>query len=74
MSYRKVTKPMAHKLYKEGRIIILVPCKCGVDSSLSCEISFQGSLDDFDRTVNSFVYYNCNHETGRYVHYYLKEE
>lgn len=32
------------------------------------------TFDEFENTINQFMYYNCNAETGHRVHYYLKEE
>ncbi len=73
--YRKVTKPMARKLYEEGKSILMCACKLNPASEWGT-YSIISNKDEvsFDRAVNAFTYYNCNSETGSYPHYYVKEE
>lgn len=79
--YKKVTKPIARKLFNEGVDIYLLPCKVS-ETSLTgkgfiispCIISKSEEGDNqFDRVVNYFEHYNCNNEMGYYAHYYIKE-
>jgi hypothetical protein len=37
------------------------------------EIELTNDLDEFEKTINEFMYYNCNNETGNGVHYYINE-
>lgn len=78
---RKVTKPMARKLYNEGKVIYLVPCKCRVNENKNLNSSIQvtsyglksqdGAVS-FETMLNRFEYYNCNNETGKYTHFYIE--
>ena len=84
MSYKRINKPTARKMYNHGCDILLLPCK--VNDSLvegthpwlkpvtininSCE----HNDNKFDRTVNEYEYYNCNAELGYYSHYFVTVE
>jgi hypothetical protein len=37
------------------------------------EIELSNDLDEFEKTINEFSYYNCNAEMGNRVHFYIKE-
>lgn len=80
--YMKVTKPIARKMYRAGYEVLLLPCKVSesaLDKNVKTfvqpvTIKVEESLDkinQFDRSVNSFEYYNCNSELGYYSHYYV---
>lgn len=84
VSYKKVNKATARKMYNNGITIFLLPCKvrdCFADGSHEwlkpCEISLftsEESENKFDRKVNAFEYYNCNAELGYYAHFFVTEE
>ena len=78
----RIKKPLARKMYYSGHTIIVVPCKCGVNSKVA-RIDMNYLLDSkcggamtnrFDRVISEFEYYNCNAETGYYSHYYVTEQ
>ena len=83
-SYKKVNKPTARKMYNSGLSVFLLPCKCRFPDSdsqfswvLPIEINMfttEESENKFDRSVNSFEYYNCNAELGYYASYYVTEQ
>lgn len=60
----------AKKLWKKGIKVFATPCKCNLQW-LNFEMR---STEDFDKQANAISYYNCNYETGRYLHYYVKED
>ena len=86
MSYKKVTNPIARKMYNIGCDILLLPCK--VNAFIVFDKNYRGFVqpvtislktcihdaNKFDRSVNDFEYYNCNSEMGYYSHYYVSEE
>lgn len=73
MLVRIKNKGTARKLFRQGQVIHLFPCKVNIHSPWwdAVRIS-QEDGDTFDHLVNSFEYYNCNHETGYYAHYYVE--
>ena len=83
MSFKKVNKPTARKLYREGREIYLLPCKVNEQAledknfwikpvCISLATS-EETENKFDRSVNAYEYYNCCAELGYYAHYFVKE-
>lgn len=84
VNYKRITKPNARKMYNKGYDILLLPCKVNdnvVDSKnpwvkpVTINIkTCQYDANKFDRTVNNYVYYNCNVELGYYAHYFVSEE
>jgi hypothetical protein len=84
MEFIKINRTKAKRLYSEGKIIYLVPCKVYPDFK-NCwvkphTISLEQSQADpiynhtFDDLVNSFDYYNCIPELGKYPHFYIEKE
>jgi hypothetical protein len=37
------------------------------------EIKLNSNIDEFEKTINEFSFYNCNAEMGNRVHFYIKE-
>lgn len=72
-------KEYARKMYYEGYDVYLLPCKMRKDNAwvLPFKITKYDSTEKynrFDRTVDSYVFYNCNAELGYYPHYYVDEK
>lgn len=85
MSYRKVTKPQAKKMFYQGVELYLLPCKVNEIALLSnseywvkpCVIQLkedEEKEEQFEKWVNEFEYYNCNSQLGYYAHYYVKTD
>jgi len=83
--YKRISKRMAEKLYNSDGTINLAPCKVCPDDkgmwvtpySANKKETFDRYQKDqtFDQLVNSFEYYNCQHnELGKYTSFYVKEE
>ena len=86
VSYKRVSKPVARRLYNKGCTILLLPCK--VNDSLVYDYPYQWirpfsiSLDTclhtanrFERAINEYCIFNCNtSELGYYPHYFVSEE
>lgn len=84
VSYKRISKPIARKMYNHGITIFLLPCKVRDDAVegnnpwiVPTKISlFIGEQEEnkFDSLVNIFEYYNCNAELGYYTHFFVAEE
>lgn len=73
---QKINKAAARKLYNNNQPFWIVACnlrpQCGI---LIGSASFEHMADiPFDTMVNSFEYYNCNNDTGRYAAFYTDDE
>lgn len=73
---QKINKAVARKLYNASHPFWIVACnlrpQCGI---LIGSASFERMADiPFDDMVNSFEYYNCNNDTGRYAAFYTDDE
>lgn len=75
MLVRIKNKGSARKQFREGKTIILFPCKVNIDSPWWCGgIPINKDMHDtFDHLVNEFEWYHCNSETGYYTHFYIQE-
>lgn len=77
MEFKKCNITKARNLYNKGITIYLVPSKVYPDFKAiwvkPYGITFSYKNEDFDTTVNSFSYYNCNGDLGKKVHFYTYE-
>ena len=72
---KRINLRQARKLYNEGTAIYLLPSKAVFGNVWILPIRIPlDSHDpgDFDAEVNTFRYYNCTAETGKCVHFYVK--
>lgn len=72
---KKITKVTARKLYNEGKEFWITACNMRPEVGILIgSTSFERMADiPFDTMVNSFTYYNCDNERGRYPAYYVEE-
>ena len=72
---KKITKVTARKLYNEGKELWITACNMRPETGILIgSASFERMADiPFDTMVNSFTYYNCDNERGRYPAYYVEE-
>lgn len=69
----RVTKKTARAAYNAGLTIMMCPEKMRPFTPWHLEAYVdKKSGCDFNFTVNSFEYYNCNSETGRYSAFYVQ--
>lgn len=78
-NYVKINKGEARKRFDKGETIYLVGCNVSSavfysDWSFIKPVEIHKSQGLFLELLDSFIYYNCNSETGIYPHYYVKEE
>lgn len=71
--FKRINKTVARRLYNEGKIIYLHPCKVHPNSAWMPPTPFIKVTDqtEFGKLVNAFEYYNCDNERGRYCAYYI---
>lgn len=85
--YRRIQKKTAKRLYENGEVVYLCPCKLRPGGFWRPEIAitkmkidklpgenqyFVSLTKDFEQVVAEYQYYNCNTETGRTPFYYIK--
>ena len=72
---KKITKVTARKLYNESKEFWITSCNMRPEAGILIgSTSFERLADiPFDTMVNSFTYYNCDNERGRYPAYYVEE-
>lgn len=75
--WERINAIKAKRLAAEGERILMHPCNLNPYYGLGC---FRAIYDpetdgEFDRWLNSYVYYNCtNAETGTYPAYYVERK
>ena len=69
----RVSKRKAEKLYNMGFDVVCAPCKMRLEGSpfaMGSTANIARCNSDFIGFCNSFMYYNCSAETGRYISFY----
>ena len=72
---KKINKATARKLYNEGKEFWITACTMRPEAGILIgSLSFERMADiPFDTMIDSFSYYNCDNERGRYPAYYVEE-
>lgn len=73
LSLERVSKRTARRHYNNGELIILLPVKCYSEQFAFETGENHNEVKEFDKLVNEFEYYNCNHECGYYAAFYVAE-
>lgn len=69
----RINKRVARKLFNEGKTVWITACNMRPECGLLMNAgTYENELIDFDTFVNSFTYYTCNNETGRYPAFYIE--
>lgn len=74
--FERIDKREARKLFDAGETILLVPSNMSFYDNIrwSCAYTInKADVDEFgnfDTLINSYMYYNCNNETGKYIKFY----
>lgn len=76
---KRISKTVARKLYNAGYNVLFIPCNLNPENNFYNlgiweNKNLAGQYDSFEKLVNSFEYYNCNNETGKYTAFYIKKE
>lgn len=82
--FTRISKASARKQFLQGKTVFVLPCKVRFGSPwlsafpISREAQKVYAIDEigiknrFESLVNSFEYYNCNSETGKYSAFYVE--
>lgn len=75
----RISKTVARKLYNAGCDVLFIPCNLNPENNFYNlgiweNKTLVGQYDSFEKLVNSFEFYNCNNETGKYTAFYIKKE
>lgn len=73
--YHRVSKPMARKAYRDGKAVMVCPCKLRPGTPWHPEVTVDTVIDgnDFNKVVLWFETYNCNAVAGWYASFYVTE-
>lgn len=72
----RISKRHAARLYNQGKVVYLLPCKVNPSSPWACPAGVQhrpGSSRTLEEYATHYSVYNCNAETGRYPAYYVAD-
>lgn len=71
---RQVNKTMARKLYNEGKEIFINACNMCLNNPWTSPLSTSKELcgESFDNMLNSFQWYNCDSERGKYANFFVE--
>lgn len=72
VTLKQVSKPSAKKLFNEGKSIFIQTSKFHPLGVCSQALQMDNKESTFEEIVNSFKYYNCSNEAGKYVTFYLR--
>lgn len=76
----KINKPQARKRFLNGETILMYACKMRVPNvwvqgcPMTIEDDEKLTVENFEKIVNSFEYYNCNNEMGKYTSFYIEDK
>lgn len=74
---RQIDKRQARKLFYSDERIFLHPSNLKFDNPWQTPMPLMRDLTwhkDFDTVLNDYMYYNCDSERGRYVHFFVAEK
>lgn len=74
----KINKVQARKRFLDGETILMYACKMRVPNVWvqGCSMTIEDeerTIENFNNIVNSFEYYNCTNETGKYTSFYIEK-
>lgn len=82
INFVQINKTAARKLYNDGKTIILIASNMRAGApwhpECRCKKTVEGNSviygeQSFESICNSFRYYNCTPETGRYIVFFTEE-
>ena len=72
-TYRQIRKDTARKLFAAGKEIALLQCNASPFSHWNTFFIMNPSEVNFDSCVNSYEWYNCNKDLGKYANFFIIE-
>jgi len=75
IKFDMVNKTKAKRLFNEGKDVWILPSNMRIDNIwIQPALLNKKNGVDFDTLVNGYMYYNCNNETGKNVHYFVESQ
>lgn len=70
IQYERVSLSVAKRKFVQGSDVYLIASKVRIDNPgmRLHKVECDGKIDSLLTAINSYKYYNCNSETGIYVH------
>ena len=78
--YTRIRKDVAKRLFNKGKTIYLTPSNIAASDSnpwikpYAIKQEEGEGEGEFNKRVNAFEYYNCNHRLGYYANFWISEE
>lgn len=71
--YRRISKPIAKKVYDEGKELMVCPCKLRPGEPWHPEGIIRNTTNrKFKYVIRDYEFYHCNGETGWYLSFYIE--
>ena len=70
-TFCQINKRKAEKMFNLGYNVYMHPHKMRVNNIWQNPTPTNRAGGEFSKTLNAFIYYNCNTETGRYPNYFV---
>lgn len=71
-TFGRINKAQARKLYKDSENeIYMIPSNMSLSNIIVTPARLYPAYD-FEMQVNAYMFYNCNHQTGYYPHYWYR--
>ena len=67
----KINKQKAKRLFNEGQDVYIIPCKMNLYSIWGGLMKTNKKEGKWEWFINNAIYYNCDSERGKYLHYYI---
>ena len=79
LELKQVNKTLARKLFNKGVTVYILPSNMRLNNTWGKPLDtnqemYDMTVDNFDKIVNSFEYYNCSNETGLYSHFLIENK
>ena len=79
LELKQVNKTVARKLFNKGVTVYILPSNMRLNNTWGKPLDinqemYDMTVDNFDKIVNSFEYYNCSNETGLYSHFLIENK
>lgn len=70
---QQINKTKARKLWEDGQTIYMLPSNMRVGNIWMCPMPTRKTDDrwNFNLLCADFIYYNCDNERGKYIHFYV---
>lgn len=71
--FTRIYKPTARKLFESGKEFWMTACNMRPEAGLLIDpMRYIDDFPTFEKLFNTFCFYNCDNERGRYPAYYVK--